>query len=208
MLAGSKPRVHTSPATPGAPCVQQMPQWCCGVKRDYLQAQACLQLSSTRAGARSPQQRWWVSRASHMVSHSCPCSDNQDQLKILGWRSVINPHFCKELGELILPLTTIWSDIKLECICHCKEFVLLFDICCFSSATPLVSNSLKKNWEFTGWYKTLQWEIFTYHSLGSRQETETAQIVSRNVDNTIHFFSSQAEYDFPLILFSFGLPKT
>lgn len=93
-----------------------------------------------------------VSRA----SHSCPVLNNQDQLKIPGWRSVINPGFRKELGELILPLTILCSDIKLERICHCKEFALLFDLCCLSSATPLVSNCLNKNCEFSGWYKTLQ----------------------------------------------------
>lgn len=81
---------------------------------------------------------------------------NKDRLKIPGWRSDINPGFCKELGELILPLTIIWSDIKLECICYCKEFSLLFKMYCLSIATPLISNCLNKNWECTGWYKTLQ----------------------------------------------------
>lgn len=100
----------------------------------------------------------------------------------------INPGFCKELRELILPLTIIWSDIKLECICHCKEFALLFGIYCLSNVTPQVLNCLNKSWEFTGWYKTLQWAIFTSHSLGCRQATETAQLSSGNVDNKIQVF--------------------
>lgn len=87
-----------------------------------------------------------------MVSHPCPILNNQDQLKIPGWMS----GFCKELGEVILPLSTIWSDIKPEHIGHCKEFALLLDLCCLSNATPLVSSCLHKNCEFTGWYKTLQ----------------------------------------------------
>lgn len=150
--------------------MQQIPQHHCGIKRHNLQAQARLQLSSAQAEERSSQQQCRVSSASQVVpiqvlGEEDHHLDIQNELKIPGWSSVTSPGFCKGLGELILPLTIIWTDIKLEYICHCKEFTLLFDRCYLANATPPVSDCLNINWELTGWYKTLQGKIFTHTAL-------------------------------------------
>lgn len=148
------------------------------------------QLASTSMPAWHGKERssWWqwrVSRPSHMVpihavGEGGHCLDNQNELKI----PVISPGFCKELGESILPLTILWTDTKLEYICHCKEFTLLLDRWYISNTTPLLSNCLN-NWELTRQYKTLQGKIFTYITPWIQSNNkETSQISSRNVDNT------------------------
>lgn len=50
---------------------------------------------------------------------------NQNELKNPGWGSVTSTGVCKGLGELVLLLTIIWTDIKLEYVCHCIELTLI-----------------------------------------------------------------------------------
>lgn len=51
---------------------------------------------------------------------------------------------------------------------------------------------------------------FYSYSLGSSQAIKKLHRfqAGMRIINTIYFFTSQPGFDFPLILFSFGLPKT